>query len=195
MTVETILITGTMKGGKSEELILRIRDAYMDSDKVLVVKPVLDTRDGHFVKSRATVEQFLAYPLDEKNEHTVHNLLYGIKYYHHVFIDEAQFISLPLMRAIEAECLENGVSLTVSGIMHDFINREFPSISWLYDMADQVLWLQANCDKCDGFQNAQRNVRVQDGIVQQVGEAIAVEGANVEYLTVCNKCFKKMIGK
>lgn len=182
-----------MKGGKSLELINRIREAYMDSDKILVVKPTLDTRDGHFVKSRASAEQYLAYPLDETNEHTVHNLLLAIKYYHHVFIDEAQFISLPLIRAIESECLENGVNLTVSGIMHDFLNREFPSISWLYDMADHINWFQADCDKCKGFQKAQRNIRVQDGVVQQVGEAIAVEGENVDYLTVCNKCFKELI--
>lgn len=186
------VITGTMKGGKSEELINRISQA---EGAYLIIKPSVDTRDGAMVASRATSITHKAVLVDEKSMMMTTLILQGLKYFNEVFIDEAQFFSLDFMKAIESECLHNGVDLTISGLMHDFLDRPFPSMDFLYDYADETFFYQADCDECKMEEMATRNVRIINGIVQQVGNAIAVEDDGVEYLTVCQSCFKKLIAK
>lgn len=189
------VITGTMKGGKSEELIHRIQDAMENSHSVLILKPSVDTRDGDKVASRATKKTFEAILVDEKERMMTTLILQGLKYFNEVFIDEAQFFSMDFMKAVSDECLHHGVDLTISGLMYDFLDRPFPSMDFLYDYADETFFYQADCDECKMKEHATKNVRMINGVVQQVGNAIAVEDDGLEYLTVCQSCFKKLIAK
>lgn len=190
---ELIFITGLMKSGKSEKLLEAIDKADDNADPYLVLKPSADTRDGEWVATRAHDRKHRAVLVNEQNHQMVRLIKNSICNYNAVFIDEIQFFSDGFVKMVADYCYTHGATLIVSGLSKDFTGKEFPSSSYLLDMADRVIHCHGKCDCCQ--RPAYRDVLVNRDTNTLVtgGSNVVVEGSsNVEYLSVCKDCHKTL---
>lgn len=87
------------------------------------------------------------------------------------------------------------INVLCYGIKTDSNGHLFNGISQLIAISDKTVELDHICSCC-GEENANMHVRYVDGKPDINGEAIAIDGVNnVEYKSVCRKCWKKILGK
>ncbi|QCZ36783.1 thymidine kinase [Mycoplasma nasistruthionis] len=137
------VITGPMFAGKSEELIRRIKILTIAKNKVLIVKPSFDTRFG-IEKITSRNGNFIeAIPTDKSSE-----ILGFIKPDTDVVaIDEVHFFDDNIVKVIE-QLLKLNISVIVSGLDMDFLNRPFGVMPNILAIADSVSKLKAVCMVC-----------------------------------------------
>jgi thymidine kinase len=187
---EIVFFTGTMKSGKSEQLIKNIDKAVDMAVPYLVLKPSQDTRDGSKVRSRALKYDYDAIAVNMGNFQLCKLILQGIEHYATVFIDEVQFVDPMFLKQIADRCYTYGVDLVVSGLTYDYMGNPFDSAVYLHEYADQVVELNSECDGCGS--QADRDILVRDGKIVTEGDSVAVEGSVNEFMTICNKCVRDL---
>ncbi|KRE33460.1 thymidine kinase [Paenibacillus sp. Soil724D2] len=178
--------TGTMRSGKSYELIQEIKKA---TGKALIIKPSLDTRDGDHVRSRATADTYPANLIDDTDLHDIWWVLSSLKGVDYLFIDEVQFFSKEFIEALIWHCKSLNIQVVASGLIKDFRDVKFPASEYLQLEADYVRFMHGDCDNC-GKPSSDHNIRVDaNGRMVTEGESIGIEG-EFKYLTVCRQCKK-----
>jgi thymidine kinase len=186
--METTLITGPMKSGKSEKLIELIDECQVP---YLVIKPIIDTRDGDKIVSRATERTHRASPIDENNPETTYMLLAALDKVDVLFIDEVQFFSKEYIGELIDDCAMSGCHVVASGLSHDFKGEWFPSTLLLFNESTTIHELTAICELC-GCDNATENILVNlyTNEKQYDGDSVQVEGESnvLDYMIICNDC-------
>lgn len=131
------VITGPMFAGKSTALTSHVRRWRIAGRKVLVVKPLVDTRseavrthDGQEVETYRVPDADLAPMLATAHES-------------YLAIDEAQFFSPEaLTRALS---VWQGRHAIVAGLNRDYRGQPFPSIATVLPFADEIITVEAIC--------------------------------------------------
>lgn len=178
------VIAGSMFSGKSTELMRRATRARIAKQKVLVLKPSIDTRysddsvathDGAMIPSKMVSSADDVLTAVEDSDPDV------------VCFDEAQFFSLTVAQVIE-DLAEDPYNLRViaAGLDLDFQGVPFESMVHLMMKADKRTHLQAICVVCGN--DACRTQRVVDGVPVTDGDVVLV-GGNESYEARCRKCF------
>lgn len=188
--MELTFITGTMKSGKSLELIQRIEANHMD-DSLLIIKPMQDTRDGAMVRSRASDTTFPAVLIDDTNHQAVNLILNAVPMYDIIAIDEVQFFNVEFIDALIEECLEHNTNIVASGLLADFKREGFQSSMLLMSEADEVIDLLGTCEECDHKCECVTDIMVEEttGNVIREGSNVAPEGAgDYKYRSLCHQC-------
>jgi thymidine kinase len=172
---------GAMGSSKSANALM-VRYNYEErNQKVLLVKPELDKRDGErIVTSRcglfAPCEYFDAlYDRD-------------VKQYDCVIVDEAQFLTKEQVERLVEIVDEEGVPVIAYGLRADFRGDLFEGSQWLLAWADTIEEIKTIC-WCG--KKATFNARFdEEGNVTKVGEQIVL-GANDRYVGLCRKHWKE----
>lgn len=172
-----------MNAGKTTQL-LQVKYNYEErGQRVLLLKPRVDTRDGARVRSRIGLESpaQLCDPGDdlylliarENSEARIDC----------VIVDEAQFLSRlqaeELARAVDGL----GVAVIAYGLRSDFCGRLFPGSEALLALADSIEEIKTIC-WCG--KKAIMNTRIQDGKAVFEGEQIQI-GGNESYISLCRR--------
>ena len=191
------LWTGCMSSGKTTSLLQANHDYLEAGYNNLIIKPCTDTRDGKQkewgkIKSRIIDDnvscfyvnsidyEFLSYIIDKNS----YNLL---------FVDEAQFFKKSDIWELSKIVDEKHINAFCYGIKTDSNGHLFEGIEQLMAIADDIYELDHICG-C-GERKATMHVRYVNGEVDIGGNAIAIDGVdNVEYKSVCRKCWKKLVG-
>ena len=192
------LFTGCMASGKSTALLQTNHDYTDVGYKILIIKSVKDTRDGvqskwGTIKSRLIDDNISCFYVDKIN---VQNMKYIIeKYgYNMVLVDEAQFLSESDIWVLSYIVDNMNINVLCYGIKTDSNGHLFDGIKQLIAIADRTIELDHICSCC-GEENANMHVRYVNGVPVVGGDVIAVEGVdNIEYKSVCRKCWKKLTG-
>ena len=171
------VITGGMFSGKSEELLRRLRRALIARQRVLVFKPVADSRSEpeHIVTrdNRALRALTVASSRELRRQ-----LELGVEV---VGIDEAQFFDPDLVPLV-TRLADLGLRVLVAGLDQDYLRRPFGPMPELLAIAEYVDKMHAVCVRCGA--PAHYSQRIAGGTEQlQVGD-------DESYEARCRRCYE-----
>lgn len=180
-----------MNSGKSTAL-LQVAYNYEERDqRVLLVKPAVDTKGDKAVVSRLGVTRdvdFLVTPelnlRDAFADYATETA--GLGPIACLLIDEAQFLTRDQVdQALEIAVLDR-VPVLAYGIRTDFVTNGFPGSIRLLEIAHSLEELKTIC-RCG--KKAMYNARLFDGRFVFHGEQVAIDGVHVTYESLCPSCY------
>lgn len=193
------LISGTMGAGKTAKLVCKYnRFVYDEHKKVTVLKSYLDIRHPeNVIKSRSGLQC----PCDSviKPEHTIKKLLKEDTQI--IIIDEVQFLTEE--QIYELKDLSREYFIFCYGIMNDFVNKQFPSISTLLFLADNIKYYTIKCrtHNCNNkghinarffFDSNNKKIYYNKDNFQKSDDLFdTIDVGEPKYETVCYMCWKK----
>jgi thymidine kinase len=133
-----------MSCGKSDRTLLELRRAEIARRRVLLLRPLLDTRTAPEVVRSRSGSQFRARALGSSDEIVRTVRLVGADF---VAIEEGQFWDDGLIAVVEALVAKN-ITVIVNGLNQDFAGRPFGPMPALMALADEVIVLPAICVVC-----------------------------------------------
>lgn len=185
---------GTMNSGKSIDLM---RTAYNYEEmgyKVLVLKPMIDTKGENKLSSRIGMERVVdvSIPLDSlvlpliKNKIT-DNLAC-------IFIDEAQFLSKNQIDELFIITKKFDIPVICYGLRNNFKMEGFSGSIRLLEIADELEEIKTLCPCGEIARYAGRKI---NGKFTIEGNEVVIDGSkdNIEYVPLCGKCYLKKVKK
>ena len=167
---------GAMGSSKTANAIMVQYNYTERGQKVLMVKPKLDNRDGErTVLSRCGLKTECVF-MEEVDA-------VDVKQYDCVIVDEAQFLTKEQVRTLVRIVDECGVPVICYGLRTDFQGNFFEGSLWLMAWADTIEEVKTIC-WCG--RKATCNARVMDGRVIKEGDQILL-GGNSQYVSLCRK--------
>ena len=167
---------GAMGSSKTANAIM-VRHNYLErGQRVLMLKPRLDNRDGEtMIASRSGLrcECHFIEDLDRFN----------VRDYDCLIVDEAQFLTrAQVERLVRVVDIDN-VPVIAYGLRCDFRNKLFEGSQWLLAWADTIEEVKTIC-WCG--KKAVCNARVVDGKMVREGEQIVLGGSEC-YVSLCRR--------
>ena len=167
---------GAMGSSKTANAIM-VRHNYLErGQRVLMLKPRLDNRDGEtMIASRSGLRCHC---------HFIEDLdRFNVRDYDCLIVDEAQFLTrAQVERLVRVVDIDN-VPVIAYGLRCDFRNELFEGSQWLLAWADTIEEVKTIC-WCG--KKAVCNARVVDGKVAREGEQIVLGGSE-SYVSHCRR--------
>lgn len=174
---------GAMNSSKSANALM-VKFNYEERDqKVLLMKPVIDIRDGVCtIKSRAGLSE-VCIPIDPETDiqRDVRKRLSQGEAVHCIIIDEAQFLSKEHVYQLTRIVDDLKVPVVCYGLRTDFQGNLFEGSQWLLAWADTIEEVKTIC-WCG--KKAIMNARLDGGKVTKQGEQVVL-GGNEKYIALC----------
>lgn len=177
---------GAMNCGKTALLLQTVHN-YEDRDKkVLVLKPIVDTKGDNKVVSRIGLER--------KVDHIVtkDESLYDYIIAHNdnlacIFVDEAQFLKRKQVNDLFKVTVTEEIPVICYGLRTDFLGNGFEGSTRLLELAHSIEEMKTIC-RCG--KKALFNARMVDGEFVFDGDQVAIDGEKkVTYDSLCGKCY------
>ena len=167
---------GAMGSSKTANAIMVGYNYEERNQKVLMVKPKMDTRDGErTIKSRCGLSTQCVFA--EELE-TV-----DLTKYDCLIVDEAQFLTRKQVEFLVHVVDDLNIPVICYGLRADFQGNFFEGSKWLMAWADTIEEVKTIC-WCG--KKATYNTRVVNGKVVKEGEQIVL-GGNEAYVSLCRK--------
>ena len=167
---------GAMGSSKTANAIMVQYNYTERHQRVLMVKPRLDTRDGErTVMSRCGLQSECVF-VEELPE-------MDVAQYDCVIVDEAQFLTREQVQLLVHIVDDLGVPVIAYGLRTDFQGNFFEGSQWLMAWADTIEEVKTIC-WCG--KKAICNARVVDGKVIREGDQILLGGSS-QYVSLCRK--------
>ena len=167
---------GAMGSSKTANAIM-VRHNYLErGQRVLMLKPRLDNRDGEtMIASRSGLRCHC---------HFIEDLdRFNVRDYDCLIVDEAQFLTrAQVERLVRVVDIDN-VPVIAYGLRCDFRNELFEGSQWLLAWADTIEEVKTIC-WCG--KKAVCNARVVDGKMVREGEQIVLGGSE-SYVSLCRR--------
>ena len=183
---------GTMGAGKTTEALKTFEIYRRKGRNPLIIKPTTDDREGKFtgwgtIKSRLIPDIRPCFYVDN-----VMQQLYSTapQEYGLLIVDEVQFFKSSDIIALSAIVDYKDVDVICYGLKTDCRGKLFEGAAQLLALADETKELDNLCDIC-GKENAIMHLRYINGEIDYEPESIKVQKGNIDYKSVCRKCFKK----
>jgi thymidine kinase len=170
-----------MFSGKTEALLVAVRNAEATGTPVSVLKPALDSRNPGEVVSHAGTRHAA---VDVQDGEGILSAATGAEV---VALDEAQFLETTGITAL-IDIARDGVAVTVAGLDLDFRGEPFPGVEHLRRSADEVQLLAATCTRCG--RPATRTQRFVHGVPAAYADPTIVLGGLETYQPRCERCYK-----
>ncbi len=167
---------GAMGSSKTANAIM-VRHNYLErGQKVLMLKPRLDNRDGETIIASRCGLQCECHFIEDIDR-------FSLRDYDCVIVDEAQFLTKQqverLVRVVDVE----NVPVIAYGLRCDFQGNLFEGSQWLLAWADTIEEVKTIC-WCG--KKAVCNARVVNGRVVKEGEQIVLGGSE-SYVSLCRR--------
>ena len=167
---------GAMGSSKTANAIM-VRHNYLErGQRVLMLKPRLDNRDGEtMIASRSGLRCHC---------HFIEDLdRFNVRDYDCLIVDEAQFLTRAQVERLVRVVDVDNVPVIAYGLRCDFRNELFEGSQWLLAWADTIEEVKTIC-WCG--KKAVCNARVVDGKVAREGEQIVLGGSEC-YVSLCRR--------
>ena len=171
---------GAMGSSKTANAIMVEYNYAERGQRVLMLKPRLDNRDGErTVRSRSglTTECRFVEELDE----------ISVRDYHCLIVDEAQFLTKAQVARLVSIVDDLQIPVICHGLRTDFQNNLFEGSQWLLAWADTIEEIKTIC-WCG--RKAICNARIVNGRVVKEGDQILL-GGNSDYISLCRRHFNE----
>lgn len=171
---------GAMGSSKTANAIMVQYNYGERNQRVLMVKPMLDNRDGErTIRSRCGLASECVFM-----EELAGMNLTG---YDCVIVDEAQFLTKEQVELLVHIVDDLGIPVIAYGLRADFKGNFFEGSKWLMAWADTIEEVKTIC-WCG--KKAICNARVINGKVAREGEQIVL-GGNESYVSLCRKHWQR----
>tara|TARA_B100001287_G_scaffold266254_1_gene259997 strand:- start:6893 stop:7474 length:582 start_codon:yes stop_codon:yes gene_type:complete len=153
------VICGSMFSGKTEELIRRLKRAKFANQKVIIFKPITDTRYSN--------DKVVSHDANEIFSHSVKKateIVDLIKDFDVVAIDEAQFFDMQIVDVCN-QLANKGIRVIVAGLDMDFKGNPFGPMPYLMAIAEFVTKVHAICVKTGNLANYSHRLADNDELV------------------------------
>ncbi|KAB1644849.1 thymidine kinase [Gulosibacter chungangensis] len=183
---------GAMNSGKSTVLLQTAFNYEERGHKVLLAKPVVDTKGADSISSRLGMDRKVDFLIDVDDDprEQFHTLAGGTKM-SCLLVDEAQFLSAAQVDALFRIAVLDGIPVLCYGIRTDFQTVAFPGSRRLLEIAHSIEELKTIC-RCG--RKAIMNGRVVDGRFIFDGDQVAIDGEHVTYESLCGQCYLRESG-
>lgn len=189
---------GAMNSGKSTALLQAAHNYEERGQRVVLLKPRIDTKGHATIVSRLGVSrpadvmlesednlvQVVAAHIDRLQAETTERLSC-------VLVDEAQFLTPAQVEDLFVVAVQVGVPVLAYGIRTDFQTVAFPGSRRLLEIAHSVEELKTIC-RCG--KKAIFNARTADGVFIFDGDQVAIDGVDVGYESLCGQCYLQESG-
>ena len=170
-----------MFSGKTEELIRRLRRAKFANQRVIIFKPVIDTRYSKSEVVSHDARSIESIPIKDSSE--------ILKYMDKadVFgIDEVQFFDNGIIE-ICTKLADSHKRVIAAGLDMDYLSNPFGPVPALMAKAEYVTKVHAICVRCGNI--AQHSYRMSDD-----GDLVVL-GEKDKYKPLCRHCYNELMNK
>lgn len=182
---------GVMGAGKTTELI-KTYDIYKRKGlDPVVIKPIIDDREGVQKGWGTTSSRLIKNPIPayyfENAKNEIWKLDYGV-----ILVDEAQFISREDILFLTDIVEKQKIDVIAYGLKTDVNGNLFKGAADLLVFADETKELETICENPNCQNKASMHLRYVDGELDKSGNSVAIEKGNVTYKSVCRPCWNNV---
>ena len=182
---------GAMNSGKSDTLI---KTAYNYEERglsTITVKPAIDTKGDDWVVARGGAMRRVDVLIESGYDlrEAIHSFIeeHPQKKFRVVLVDESQFLDRDQIDQLFLVAKQDQISVICYGLRTDFLSKQFPGSTRLFELADNFEKLPTMC-RCGS--QAEFNCRTVDDVFVFEGEQVAIYGAGrVSYESLCGVCY------
>ncbi|MDC0161877.1 hypothetical protein OAI94_01555 [bacterium] len=140
-------IVGAMFAGKTSELLKRILWAKHQNKKIVVIKPIIDSR---YATEKIITHNDLSHDcFSMKNWEDVNsNFIFKKNLVDVVFLDEIQFMDTPETLENIDIILNNGIDVVCAGLDQDSRGKPWETSSMLLGLSDKIIKIYGFCNVC-----------------------------------------------
>ena len=182
----------TMNSGKTLDLIRTAYNYEENGYKVLILKPLIDTKGGNKITSRVGVEKTVDFFIGE-NDSVLGLLKDKLENVQCIFIDEAQFLNSKQVDELFYIAKIFDIDVICYGLRTNFQMNAFEGSRRLLELSDELEELKTICS-CG---NIARFVgrQIDDEYVLEGDEVIIDGTSNVKYIPLCGDCYLTKVKK
>ena len=167
---------GAMGSSKTANAIM-VRHNYLErGQRVLMLKPRLDNRDGETMIASSSGLRCECHFIEDLDR-------FNVRDYDCLIVDEAQFLTRAQVERLVRVVDVDNVPVIAYGLRCDFRNELFEGSQWLLAWADTIEEVKTIC-WCG--KKAVCNARVVDGRMVREGEQIVLGGSEC-YVSLCRR--------
>lgn len=179
---------GAMNSGKSTALLQAAHNYEERGQKVLIIKPKVDTKDGGKISSRLGISRKCDYLVENDLFENITNK-FDLLDYDCILVDEVQFLKREDVDDLMKIVVLFDIPVMCYGLRLDFAGNGFEGSTRLLEIADHLEELRTIC-RCGS--KATHNIRKVNGVAVFDGDVVVIDNSKtVEYEGVCAKCFHK----
>ncbi len=180
-----------MNSGKSTALLQAAHNYEERGQRVLLIKPDVDTKGGDRILSRLGVARRVDLLVGPQADlfALVNEVSGGLSC---VLVDEAQFLTPAQVDDLLQVTVVLGIPVIAYGIRTDFRTVSFPGAMRLLEVAHSLEELKTIC-RCG--RKAIFNGRLMGDQFVFDGEQVAVDGVEVTYESLCPSCYLAVGGE
>lgn len=169
---------GPMFSDKSAKLIDIYKDIW-NKRVVLAVKPIIDTRDGSFIKSKKYPGEDISAEIVSTIEDIKNLIIKGD--YKTVLIDEAEFLTGDVSTLIDLSVILD-IDFFISGLSMTSEQKPFGIMGDILAVSDEVIHVRGSCQDCN------RPAYYTYSLDETKCEQIKVGD---DYISLCPSCLKR----
>ena len=181
---------GAMNSGKTTILIQTAHNYEERDQKVIVIKPQIDTKGDDHIVSRIGAKR----KVDELIGEYDSIISKCSKYFDKldcIIVDEAQFLKQGQVDELWYVTKIYDIPVIAFGLRTDFKANLFEGSSRLLALADDIQEMPTIC-RCGS--KARFNARISNGEYTTYGDSIVIDDKkDVKYESVCGKCYVKKV--
>ena len=182
----------TMNSGKTLDLIIRAYNYVETSQKIIIMKPKIDSKGDSKIVSRTGLEKNVDILID-KNDSIIELVKQKLENVKAILIDEAQFLNhnqidelLIISKALDIDVICYGLRL-------NFKMESFEGSKRLLEIAERLEEFKSLCECGSSARYVGR--KVNDEYVLE-GEEVVIDGTtNIKYVPLCSKCYLEKVKK
>lgn len=177
---------GAMNSGKTTVLIQTAYNYEERDQKVIIIKPSVDTKGDDKIVSRVGISRKVD-ELISPNDNIIEKCNKYFEDLSCIIVDEAQFLTEQQIEQLWMITKVYDIAVIAYGLRTDFQTNAFSGSSRLLCLADSIQEIPTMC-RC-GVQ-ARFNARRINGEYVTNGDSIVIDdNKEVEYESVCGKCY------
>lgn len=179
-----------MNSGKTIDLIRTAYNYEENGYKVLVLKPLIDSKGGDNIVTRIGLTRKVDYLISDTDS-IIKKLQGKLDNISAIFVDEAQFLKRKQIDELFKIAHICDIAVICYGLRTDFQTKSFEGSLRLFELAEdlQELKTMCNCGKTARF-----NARKVNGVFVSDGDSIVIDGTHeVEYVPLCGDCYLEKV--
>ena len=182
----------TMNSGKTLDLIRTAHNYEENGFKVIVLKPLIDTKGNKCITSRIGAEREVDFLIGQADK-IVEVLKGSLDEIKCIFVDEAQFLSRRQIDELFLISHMTDIEVICYGLRTNFKMEAFEGSKRLLEAADELEELKTMCHCGKIARYVGRKV---DDEYATDGEEVIIDGeTDVKYIPLCGECYLKEVKK
>lgn len=180
----------TMNSGKSLDLMRTAYNYEENGYKIIVIKPLIDTKGNDYIVSRVGLKRQVDILL-AKDQNIYDIILNNYDNLKCILVDEAQFLTCDQVNELFLISKKLDIDVICYGLRLNFKMESFEGSKRLLEISEELEELKTMCNCGNIARYVGRKV---NGEYVSDGDEVVIDGTdNVEYVPLCGECYLKNV--